>query len=50
MRLFLLKSGLNDLAVCVEGVSKNYGHYWKSTIALQDITLHVPRGMMYVIF
>lgn len=50
MSLFLLKSESKDLAVCVEGASKNFGQYWKSTTVLHDITLHVPRGTMYGIF
>ncbi|CAF3754855.1 unnamed protein product [Rotaria socialis] len=36
-----------DLAVCVEGAWKNYGHWWKSMTALRDVTLHVPTGFIY---
>ncbi len=50
MRLFLLKSESKDLAVCMEGVSKNYDRYLKSATVLHDINLHISRGIMYVIF
>ena len=40
------KNQLNDLAVRVEGAWKNYGHWWKSITALQDVTLFVPKGFM----
>lgn len=43
---FFLKNGSRDLAVCVEGAWKNYGHWWKSMTALRDVTLHVPTGVM----
>jgi len=46
----LLKNDSEDLAVCMEGAFKNYGHWWKSTTVLHDITLHVPKGIMYVFF
>jgi hypothetical protein len=45
----LLKSEREDLAVCVEGGWKSYGHWWKAITVLHDINLHVPKGMMYVI-
>ena len=50
MRLFLFKSDPEDLAVSVKSASKKFGHYWKSTTVLHDITLQVPRGTMYSIF
>jgi ABC-type multidrug transport system ATPase subunit len=34
----------------MEGAWKNYGHWWKSTTVLHDINLHVPKGIMYVLF
>ncbi|CAF0918390.1 unnamed protein product [Adineta steineri] len=42
-----MKNQSKDLAVCVEDVSKTYGHFWKPTQVLHDITLHVPRGIIY---
>jgi hypothetical protein len=45
---FSLKNESADLAVCVEGASKNYGYWWKSMTALHDVTLHVPTGVMQV--
>ncbi|CAF1284439.1 unnamed protein product [Rotaria sp. Silwood1] len=41
------QNGSKDLAVCVEGAWKNYGHWWKSMTALHDVTLHVPTGFIY---
>jgi hypothetical protein len=47
--IFLLKNDSEDLAVCMEGAFKNYGHWWKSTTVLHDINVHVPKGIMYYI-
>jgi ABC-type uncharacterized transport system ATPase subunit len=44
----LLKNEAKDLAVCLQDAWKSYGHFWKSTTVLHGITLHVPRGIMYV--
>ena len=46
-KLFFSKNESTDLAVCVEGAWKNYGSWWKSTTALHDVTLHVPKGVIY---
>jgi len=43
----LLKNESTDLAVSMEGAWKTYGHLWKSTTVLHDVTLHVPKGIMY---
>jgi hypothetical protein len=34
----------------MEGGWKNYGHFCKSTTVLYNITLQIPKGIMYVYF